>query len=142
MKQERNGKFLMKVLNILTSNLDYNGIAMSLLNYYRNIDESKVQLDYLVPNKVDKNLKKEFTKKGNKVIEFDYNGTTYNLPIVAELSKDDSNALRWAGTDTVYGVFDDLELANGPTTAITLLTRKIIKDTDVYKKVKNLRMTL
>jgi len=76
-------------------------------------------------------------KDKNILATLSYNGTTYNLPIVSELSKDDSSALRWAGTDKVYGVFDDLELANGPTTAITLLTRKIIKDTDVYKEVKN-----
>lgn len=56
----------------MTSFLNYNGIGMSLLNYYNYIDADKIQMDYLVPNKVDENLKKEFTKKGNKLFEFDY----------------------------------------------------------------------
>ena len=77
------------------------------------------------------------SKDKNLLATITYNGTTYNLPIVGELSKDDSSALRWAGTDTVYGVFDELEMTNGPTTAITLLSKKIIKDTDVYKEVQN-----
>ena len=63
-----------KVLNIMTSNLHYNGIGMSLLNYYNNIDFNKIQMDYLVPNIVEDSLKKEFTKNGNKLIEFGYNG--------------------------------------------------------------------
>lgn len=55
----------MKVLNIMTSALKYNGIGMSLLNYYKNIDSSKIQLDFLVPNRVEEKLKNEITKKGN-----------------------------------------------------------------------------
>ena len=51
----------MKVLNIMTSSLNYNGIGMSLLNYYKNIDSLLIQMDFLVPNIVEKNLKKEFT---------------------------------------------------------------------------------
>ena len=56
----------------MTSFLNYNGIGMSLLNYYNYIDADKIQMDYLVPNKVDEELKKAFTKKGNKLFEFDY----------------------------------------------------------------------
>lgn len=64
----------MKVVNIMTSNLNYNGIGMSLLNYYDNISSDNIQMDYIVPNKVDNNLKKEFTKKGNKIYELEYKG--------------------------------------------------------------------
>ena len=64
----------MKVLNIMTSALHYNGIGMSLLNYYRNVDASKVQMDFLVPNSIGEELKKEFTVKGNKVFELEYKG--------------------------------------------------------------------
>ena len=64
----------MKVLNIMTSALHYNGIGMSLLNYYRNIDSSIIQMDFLVPNLIEENLKKEFTSKGNKVFELSYKG--------------------------------------------------------------------
>ena len=64
----------MKILNILTSRLNYNGIGMSLLNYYRNIDSSLFQMDYLVPNIVDNDLKEKFTVNGNKLFELDYHG--------------------------------------------------------------------
>ena len=62
----------MKILNIMTSYLDYNGIGTSLLNYYKNINNLDIQMDYLVPNKVELELKKEFTSKGNKMHEFYY----------------------------------------------------------------------
>ena len=61
-----------KVLNIMTSNLDYNGIGTSLLNYYKNIDSSKIQMDFLVPNKVDGKLKKKFTITNNNLFELEY----------------------------------------------------------------------
>ncbi|MBQ6285179.1 MAG: glycosyltransferase [Bacilli bacterium] len=64
----------MKVLNILTSRLNYNGIGMSLLNYYNNINNKDIQLDYLVPNVVEDKLKKQFTTKKNNIFEFDYHG--------------------------------------------------------------------
>lgn len=51
----------MKVLNIMTSALHYNGIGMSLLNYYNNIDTKKIQMDFLVPNVVEEGLKRDFT---------------------------------------------------------------------------------
>ena len=62
----------MKILNIMTSYLDYNGIGTSLLNYYKNINNQDIQMDYLVPNKVDSKLKEEFTVKGNTMHEFYY----------------------------------------------------------------------
>ena len=64
----------MKILNIMTSDLNYNGVATVLLNYYNYIDCKDIQLDYLVPNKVDKELKEIFTRKGNKIFELYYHG--------------------------------------------------------------------
>ena len=52
----------MKVLNIMTSNLNYNGIGMSILNYYNHIDNPNIQMDYLVPNKVNDDLKKKIER--------------------------------------------------------------------------------
>ena len=51
----------MKVLNIMTNALHYNGIGMSLLNYYKNINPTKIRMDFLVHNIVEEDLKKEFT---------------------------------------------------------------------------------
>lgn len=64
----------MKVLNVMTSRLDYNGIGIYLLNYYQNIDFKKIQMDFLVPNIVEEKLKNEITKYGNKIFELDYKG--------------------------------------------------------------------
>lgn len=59
-----------KVLNIVTSNIGYNGICTSLLNYYRNIDSHIVRMDFLAPNKVDKKLRNDFESAGgNKLLE-------------------------------------------------------------------------
>lgn len=71
---ELKGESFMKVLNIMTSALHYNGIGMSLLNYYRNIDSKKVQMDFLVPNVVEEKLKQDFTVNGNNFYELSYKG--------------------------------------------------------------------
>ena len=39
----------MKVLNVLTSSLVYDGISMSVLNYFYNIDNKKVQMEFVAP---------------------------------------------------------------------------------------------
>lgn len=62
----------MKILNITTSNLEYTGVAMVLLSYYEYINDSDIILDYVVPNKVEENLKDRITKKGNKIFELSY----------------------------------------------------------------------
>lgn len=62
----------MKVLNIMTSSLTYNGISMSIMNYFRNIDNSKVQMDFVVPNIVDKEIKEEIESKECKIYELVY----------------------------------------------------------------------
>ncbi|MCH5166329.1 MAG: glycosyltransferase family 1 protein [Erysipelotrichales bacterium] len=64
----------MKVLNISTSSLFYNGIGIVLLNYYQNMYNDKIQMDYISPGYVDQDYKKEISIKGNKVFEFEYKG--------------------------------------------------------------------
>ena len=39
----------MKVLNVITSPLMYDGISMSVLNYFYNIDNKKVQMEFVAP---------------------------------------------------------------------------------------------
>ena len=63
-----------KVLNIITSRLAYNGICTSLLNYYCHIDPAKVQLDFLIPNTAPSDLRAKFTEYGNTIIEMDNHG--------------------------------------------------------------------
>lgn len=64
----------MKILNISTSRLNYNGVGIVLLNYYQNINNPDIILDYLSPDIMDQNFKREITIKGNKAFEFGYKG--------------------------------------------------------------------
>ena len=52
----------MKILNISTSNFEYTGVTVVLLSYYENINNSDIRLDYVVPNKVENDLKKKITR--------------------------------------------------------------------------------
>lgn len=56
----------MKVLNILTSPLVYDGISMSNMNYFRNMDKNKIQIDFVVPV-VEENIKKEIEEEKGHV---------------------------------------------------------------------------
>ena len=63
----------MKVLNILTSSLIYDGISMSVLNYFYNIDNKKVQMEFVAPfvledieKKIKENNGKVYIIKGRK----------------------------------------------------------------------------
>ena len=63
-----------------------------------------------------------------------YNKKTYNLNIFAD--ENDKKSIRVAGTNEAFGVFNYLERKNGPTTAIDLLNKEVIKDTKTFKDVK------
>jgi len=73
-------------------------------------------------------------KNKNILATLKYDGTTYNLNIKA--NDDDKNSIKVPGYDKAFGVFDYLEGKNGPTTAIDLLSRKIVKSTKQYEEVK------
>lgn len=79
------------------------------------------------------------TKNTNLIATIEYNSTTWNLNIVAD--DEDENSIIVPGTTTKYGVYNDLERQNGQTTAVDLLSKKIIKDTDAYEKTNEDRDT-
>lgn len=56
----------MKVLNILTSKFDMDGISNSVFGYYRNFDKTKVDMDFVAPN-ISEDKKKEIEKNNNRV---------------------------------------------------------------------------
>lgn len=62
-------------------------------------------------------------------------GKTYNINIKAD--ENDTKAITIPGTNAAYGVYDTLELSEGSTTAIDILTKQIIKNTKAYNDVKN-----
>lgn len=56
-----------QVLHVLSGFFNGSGIASVLMNYYRKLDRSKVQFDFLYFDKVDKNLIDEVKKMGGNV---------------------------------------------------------------------------
>lgn len=56
----------MKVLNVLTSPLVYDGISMSILNYFNNIDNQKIQMDFVAPSTIEE-IENQIRGKGGKV---------------------------------------------------------------------------
>lgn len=55
------------VLQVLSRFVNSSGVSSVLMNYYRKLDKSKVQFDFLYFNKADENLIKEVEKMGGKV---------------------------------------------------------------------------
>ena len=81
-------------------------------------------------SKYSKTLKSSSNK--NLLATIKYDGTTYKLLISGD-GATDKNAITIPGTDTVFGVYDYLEKTSGTTTAVDLLSKKIIKTTQAYK---------
>ena len=77
------------------------------------------------------NYSKTISKNKNKnvlaTIEFD--GKKWNLNITAD-NEDEKSVKKADGQ--AFGIFDYLEGVNGQTTAIDILSKKLIKDTDAY----------
>lgn len=75
-----------KVLIIATTKFELDGITNVILNYYRSMDKSNIQIDLLTPNLVNKTLKKEIESHGSNVITI--KGRTKNpILYVHRLSK-------------------------------------------------------
>ena len=72
-------------------------------------------------------------KNKNILATIKYDGKTYNLNIKA--NDKDSKSIKVPGTDEAFGVYDYLERKSGASTAIDLLSKKIVKDTKQYKEV-------
>jgi glycosyltransferase involved in cell wall biosynthesis len=58
---------MIKILMVATTHFELDGITNSLMNYYRHMDKSDMQIDFVTPNKVVKRLKKELTRGGSKI---------------------------------------------------------------------------
>ncbi len=80
------------------------------------------------------NYSRALTGNGNSNVlaTIEYDGTTYNLNIKAD--PDDTKSIKVVGSDKAFGVYDYLEMQNGETTVIDILSKKIIKDTKAYEK--------
>ena len=59
----------MRILIIATTKFDVDGITNVIMNYYRAIDKSDMQIDFVVINKVNNNLKNEIDGNLGKIYE-------------------------------------------------------------------------
>lgn len=69
-------------------------------------------------------------KNKNVLATIEYNDVKWNLNIAAD--SEDENSIKVAGKDEAFGVFDYLEKQSGQTTALDLMSKKVIKDSQEY----------
>lgn len=90
-----------------------------------------IEIGYLVENE-DYSKTLSGNSNPNVLATIEYDGTTYNFNLKAD--SNDSSTLYVSGTTEPYGAFDALESSNGPTTALDLLSQKVIKNTKAYEE--------
>lgn len=90
-----------------------------------------IEISYL-KNHLDYSKTLGKNKNKNVLATIKYEDKTYNFNLTKDVN--DENSLIIAGTDTPFGAYEYLEVANGQTTSIDLLSNKIIKDTESYEK--------
>lgn len=61
-----NGK---RVLVVTTTDLGFNGITSVIMNYYKNIDRSKVQFDFAIGEKIHENIAEEIKELGGHIYQ-------------------------------------------------------------------------
>ncbi|MBQ9124378.1 MAG: hypothetical protein IJY14_01685, partial [Acholeplasmatales bacterium] len=88
------------------------------------------EINYAIANS-DYSKTKSKADNENILAVLNYKDKDWNLNIKADIN--DKNSILIPGTNEAFGVFDYLESQVGATTAITLLTNKIIKNTQAYK---------
>ena len=59
----------MKILVVNTVRFRLNGITSVILNYYRNIDKSDLQIDFVVPNEIDNEYRNELEGNGSQIYQ-------------------------------------------------------------------------
>lgn len=94
-----------------------------------------VEISYSVSNT---NYSKTVDKapSSNTLATIEYDGKTWNVNVTA--NPEDSSSVKVAGKtadQAYYGLFDELEKASGKTTAIDLLCKKMVKNSEAYKKL-------
>ena len=75
----------MKVLNIITSPMIYDGITMSVLGYFENINNDEIHIDFVAPS-IDENIKKRIELKNGKVYII-HDRKKHPLKYIKKLSK-------------------------------------------------------
>lgn len=60
---------LKRVLVVTTTNLGFNGITSVIMNYYRNIDRSKIQFDFAIAEEIHKTIAEEIKELGGVIYQ-------------------------------------------------------------------------
>ncbi|WP_444684985.1 glycosyltransferase family 1 protein [Alkalicoccus luteus] len=58
-----------KLLIIATTKFDLDGITHSVMNYYRYMDKSNMEIDFVIPNKINERLRKEIESNNGEIFE-------------------------------------------------------------------------
>ncbi len=59
----------MKLLIVVTTHFELDGITNTVMNYYVNMDKTDMQVDFIVPNKLNERLKFQIEHNGGRVYE-------------------------------------------------------------------------
>ncbi len=128
----------LKVEKLTESNIS-NYLNTALEDVKIKIYNEPTEIAYLAAHS---NYSKTLTKSddSNILASITYDDVTYNVQIVAdnEAIKNDTDTTKTltlpGSSDKAFGVFDKLELTSGATTAIDLISKKLIKQTKAYEK--------
>lgn len=117
------------VLDSLTDTVMTNHITELTDKVSIKIYNEPLEIGYLVANE-DYSKTLSGHSNPNVLATITYNDTTWNFNLKAD--SEDASSLPVAGTTNPYGAFDALEYSDGATTAIDIISRKIIKNTQAY----------
>lgn len=92
----------MRILTIMADKLEFNGISMSILNYYKNLDKSKYKMDFAVPNNVDKEIKKIIEANGDYVFELYCNDSRMRMKKPFKYIKELRKIIKQGNYDIVH----------------------------------------
>jgi len=59
----------MKLLIVVTTHFELDGITNTVMNYYVNMDKTDMQVDFIVPNKLNERLKFQIEHTGGRVYD-------------------------------------------------------------------------
>ena len=58
---------MIRLLTISTTKFELDGITNVIMNYYRTMDKSDMQIDFVIPNIPRKDLKEEIKRNGGQI---------------------------------------------------------------------------
>lgn len=93
----------MKVLIVTTVRFRYNGITSVILNYFRNMDRSNMQIDFVTPNQISDEYMEELKEANSRVFYIDRKGSPikYFIKLTKLLKKEKYNIIHIHGNSSM-----------------------------------------